>query len=193
MLLGYCNVKESNIKKCKACSKFTFCRLKYLSSRLFGWLRRMYLGRMYWTARRWLVCKNIQGRRRRREENPPSEIGVTWPQMCWGQRSARLCWNYRLGFYPQRTDLTVILETGSPPQRRTNFITTFFQLCLNKKKKASWFKKLHPIQQHQLLPPNLISHLRHNGKTRPLWTRLFKDSWKKGALDMTRGPQTFTF
>lgn len=90
---------------------------------------------MYWTARRWLVCKNIQGRRRRREENPPSEIGVTWPQMCWGQRSARLCWNYRLGFYPQRTDLTVILETGSPPQRRTNFITTFFQLCLNKKKK----------------------------------------------------------
>lgn len=94
-----------------------------------------------------LTCKNMQGRRGERGVNPPSglrqpllshwqscsrtEIGATRPQLHWGQCSARLCWNYRLGLSPQRTDLTMTLNAGPPPpQRRTNFITTFFQLCL---------------------------------------------------------------
>lgn len=83
---------------------------------------------------RTLTCLHRQakkkGREEERERDPPSvsspsllshwrscrwaEIGVAWPQLYWGQLSARLCWNYGLAFCPRRTDLAVTLNTASP-------------------------------------------------------------------------------
>lgn len=71
-----------------------------------------------------------KGRKEERERDPLSvsspsllshwrscrwaEIGVAWPQLYWGQLSARLCWNYGLAFCRRRTDLAVTLNTASP-------------------------------------------------------------------------------
>lgn len=43
-----------------------------------------------------------------------ADISVAWPQLYWGQLSARLCWNYGLASCPQHTDLAVTLNTASP-------------------------------------------------------------------------------
>lgn len=93
---------------------------------------------LYSFEQRRSVCKDIrclhrQAKKKRREEErerPPSvpspsllshwrscrwaEISAAWPQLHWGQLSARLCWNYGLAFCPRRTDLAVTLNTASP-------------------------------------------------------------------------------
>lgn len=74
-------------------------------------------------------------------------------------------------------------EHGLSPHSQIHFTTIFLTLFEKKGKKKELIQKATSEQQQ--LPPDLISHLRHNGKTRPLWTGLFKDSWKRGAVNMT--------
>lgn len=106
-------------------------------------------------------------------------IGVARLLLNWGQLSARLCWNYGLAFCPQRTDLAVTLNTASP--RGWQILSPHFtQLCYE--------NSLMTANPAPLAAPlNLISHLRHNGKIRPLWTGICEDSWEiRTHAGMTR-------
>lgn len=97
-----------------------------------------------------------------------AEISVPWPQLYWGQLSARLCWNYGLAFCPRHRDLAVTLNAAHP--RGWQILPPHF---------PNFAQKTNPTHQPTTIPtppvpfPNLISHLRHNGKIRPLWTGIF--------------------
>lgn len=97
-----------------------------------------------------------------------AEISVVWLQLYWGQLSARLCWNYRLAFRPRRTDLAMTLNTASP--RGWQILSPHFPNFAQKTNSA-----LKPAANPAApaASPHLISHLRHNGKMRPLWAGIF--------------------
>ena len=77
---------------------------------------------------------------------------VVWPQLYWGQLSARLCWNYGLAFCPQHTDLAVTLNVASPEPDK--FYHHIFPTLL---RKSTQLTNPQPIQPHQQLP--LASYL----------------------------------
>lgn len=88
-----------------------------------------------------------------------AEISVPWPQLHWGQLSASLCWNYGLAFCPWHRDLAVTLNKAHP--RGWQILSPHF---------PNFAQETNPTHQPTATPtppvafPNLISHLRHNGK-----------------------------
>lgn len=56
------------------------------------------------------------------------------------------------------------------PQRLTNFITTFSQLCSANQTEWPTRSQSSPTS---VASPNLISHPRHNRKIRPVWAGIF--------------------
>lgn len=176
---------------CKHASKFKFTASKaWVNSYILLWKNEEKPGDGQ--CAKTFRCVHRQAEKKGREEErgrerePPSvpqpsllshwwscrwaEIGVAWPQLYRGQLSARLCWNYRLAFCPRRTDLAMTLNTASP--RGWQILSPHFPNFAQKKPPNS-AQKPTANPAPPVASPNLISHFRHNGKIRPLWTGIF--------------------